>query len=41
MSTIKTLKKEIKQMKRNLKDAEAKLAAMKDIEVKERAERGG
>lgn len=29
MATIETLKKEIKQMKKNLKEAEAKLAAMK------------
>ena len=29
MATIETLKKEIKQMKKNLKEAEAKLAADK------------
>ena len=32
MATIKTLKREIKQMKKNLKEAEAKLAAMKAME---------
>ena len=31
MATIKTLKREIKRMKENLKEAEAKLAAMKAI----------
>ena len=30
MATIKTLKREIKRMKENLKEAEAKLAAMKE-----------
>ena len=29
MATIKTVKKEIKQMKKNLKEAEAKLVALK------------
>lgn len=32
MATIETLKKELKQMKKNLKDAEAKLAAMEKLE---------
>jgi len=31
MATIETLKKEIKRMKKSLKDAEAKLAAMRKI----------
>ncbi len=31
MATVKTLKKEIKRMKQNLKEAEAKLAAMMEL----------